>query len=149
MGFRSTIRSNFLVHFFMGQFVSWVPKPLLTSGPPLFSSKLVPKNNNKELILKIIHCVLEIQCDKVLFLWKEKFVSWVPKSLYIKIPNVKMVQNNENKEKKIKILRWVSRYKSIKNFGTFFYGWWVPEALDFRIPSLSVLSWYQKIIIKK
>ena len=42
---------------------------LLTSGPQkLFSSKLVLKNKNKELILKIEQMVLEIQCDKILFL---------------------------------------------------------------------------------
>ena len=42
---------------------------LLISGPQkLFSSKLVLKSKNKEIILKIGQMVLEIQSDKVLFL---------------------------------------------------------------------------------
>ena len=52
------------------------------------------------------------------YFYERKFVSWVPKSLDKKIPIVKMVQNNENKEKKLKILRWVFEIQFDQFFDT-------------------------------
>ena len=46
-----------------------------------------------------------------------------------------MVQSNENKEKKLKILRWVLEIQFDQIFWYIIKGqfvWWVPEALEFR-----------------